>query len=173
MTDHLVDTVWLTRTLGAMADPKARTVDDTADAWELVEAEIAAARKRHGETERGPIWGAFLLLQHTPPLEKVPRLYRAHVREVLDRVATGQDTRPATDAELLAALSASSVQVPLSPSAACLVARLLARLPSGETLPIAAEVLDVEGYERLFAGEADAHARQLQARLTRHWRTPS
>ena len=167
MTDRKSDTTWFADAVGALAQQTA----PAADAWDVAEEEIAAARQRHGETEQGPIWGAFPLLQHTGPLEKAPSLYRAHVRELLERVAARQDTRPATDAELLAALTASSVKVPLSPSAACLAARLLARPPAGETLPVDAEVLDVEGNERLFGSEADEHARQLQAMLAQDWRT--
>ncbi|MER5352531.1 hypothetical protein ABT093_19640 [Kitasatospora sp. NPDC002551] len=151
----------------------ARQAAPAAEGWELAEEEISAARERHGETERGPLWNAFLLLQPSDVLESAPLLYRAHVRELLERVAAREDTRPATSAELLAALSAGSVQVPLSPSAVCLAARLVARLPPGDTLPVDVEVLDIEGYERLFGAEADEHARQLGVMLHQDWRAQS
>ncbi|MFJ9167336.1 hypothetical protein ACIRPK_23735 [Kitasatospora sp. NPDC101801] len=138
----------------------------------MVEEEIAAARERHGEKEQGAIWNAFLLMQHTEPLESAPRLYRAHVRELLERVATGQDTRPATDAELLASVSAGSVQGPLGPAAACLAMRLLARLPAGDTLPLDTEPRVVEDYERVHGSEADKMAEDLRAILTQAWRIP-
>ncbi|MEV7123961.1 hypothetical protein [Kitasatospora griseola] len=156
---------WFTQTLGNALAPAALA----ADSWTVAEEEIAAARERHGERDRGPIWGAFLLLQHTEPLEHAPSLYRAHVRELLDRVAAGRDTRPATDAELLASLSAGSVQVPAGPGALCLAARLIARLPA-DALPPGLRADDVEYYERVHSQDADTVARGLQAILTQRWR---
>ncbi|MET9402650.1 hypothetical protein [Kitasatospora sp. NPDC002965] len=167
MTDRTTDSTSFLDVMGALERQTALA----AEAWDTAQEEIDAARERHGETEQGPLWNAFLLLQPSDVLESAPRLYRAHVRELLERVATRQDTRPATGAELLAAVSAGSVQVPLPPSALCLAARLTAQLPPGDTLPVDAEVLDVEGYERLFGAEADEHARRLGAMLHQDWRT--
>lgn len=90
---------------------------------EVAEAELAC---------EGDPPGAFMLLM--PPVsmfDKDPAVYRSHVRELLRRIARGEDTRPATDAECLCALSAASLDAPLSSTPAALFERLFARVMPG------------------------------------------
>jgi hypothetical protein len=54
-------------------------------------------------------------------------VYRSHCRELLDRAARGEDTRPGTAAECCIALSETSLRVPLRTSAAGLYARMWTR----------------------------------------------
>ena len=84
------------------------------------DAEITAAQDRHP--------GAADLLYHATPLLGLRRfgtatmevefVYRGHCREILDRLAAGEDTRPATDAEICMVCSEMSLQAPLVSAAA-------------------------------------------------------
>jgi hypothetical protein len=146
-------------------------------AW--ADEEIIAAQRRHPATaghttdnttdtiaER--IGASFALLRPTHPLmERNDRLYRAHCKELLDRVAVGADTRPGTAAECCVALSQVSLQVPLSTSAAGLYARMwrLAGLP-----PVA--LADAaEHYEALEGSAIDDHEAWLRQKLRQDWRS--
>ena len=52
------------------------------------------------------------------------KVFRSHTREILCRVAQGQNIRPATKAEILLALHATSLRTPLIPDAVALYVRL-------------------------------------------------
>lgn len=90
-------------------------------AW--AEDEIKAAQKRH-PTHSDLIFDAFKFLgntwlthTHTPP-GNLETLYRAHCRELLDRIGhAGKDTQtvvcPATNAEILMLCSDTSLKAPL------------------------------------------------------------
>jgi hypothetical protein len=56
------------------------------------------------------------------------RVYRHHCRELIGRAKRGADTRPATDAEVMAALSAMSLRAPLGSTAASLYEELFRRV---------------------------------------------
>ena len=79
------------------------------------EIERAQARHRSGADR---IWHSFGLL--TPAHDRMATefVYRSHCRELLNRVAAGQDTRPGTAAELCCALSDASTVAPLTTTAA-------------------------------------------------------
>jgi hypothetical protein len=82
---------------------------------EHAEDEISQAMQRHpGHADR--IWHSFSLL--TPTLDRLATevVYRAHCRELLDRVARGEDTRPATAAECCVALMETSLAAPRPPA---------------------------------------------------------
>lgn len=90
---------------------------------EWAEEEVARARKRHpAASDR--IWHSFSLLTPTHDLMSTEFVYRSHCRELLDRVAAGQDTRPGTAAEVCAACSESSLLAPLTETGAGLYARM-------------------------------------------------
>lgn len=81
----------------------------TFDAMEVAETEIKRARlgSKAGRA-------AFRLLTPTTPLiGKSIDLYTCHAREILHRVKKGLDTRPGTDAELLALFLDTSLKAPL------------------------------------------------------------
>lgn len=93
---------------------------------EVAEEEILAAQRRHRErppqrddtgkitSRKGPLWRAFRLLRPTGAMDsKAEFVYRAHCRDLLDRVARGQDTRPATDVEMVVALCQVGLAVPM------------------------------------------------------------
>jgi hypothetical protein len=137
-------------------------------AW--AEEEIAAAQDRHGEEGHGPIWSAFRLLMPTHDRMSLEAVYRAHCRELLDRVAAGADTRPPTAAEMIPALAAASQVAPLNPGAATLYFRLDAKV--FPRLFDEQGVIDVAAYEKVHGREADDYEAWLREKLAQPWRTP-
>jgi hypothetical protein len=84
---------------------------DAFERMEWAEQEIAAAQARHPQ-QAGRIWHSFSLFQPNPGLGRMTSemVYRSHCREILDRVAAGEDTRPGTAAEGCCALRNMSLQ---------------------------------------------------------------
>jgi hypothetical protein len=84
---------------------------DAFERMEWAEQEIAAAQARHPQ-QAGRIWHSFSLFQPNPGLGRMTSemVYRSHCREILDRVAAGEDTRPGTAAEGCCALRNTSLQ---------------------------------------------------------------
>lgn len=94
----------------------------------IAEEEIEAAQSRY-PLRKAEVWSAFLLLQPPPVLEEYPdHLYRAHCREILNRVATGGDPRWATDAEMLAGFCEALARAPLREDGAALMWRVFQRV---------------------------------------------
>jgi hypothetical protein len=66
----------------------------------------------------------FLLCMPSPVLRLASEwTFRAHCREILERMAIDQDTRPPSSAELAIAFSETSLKAPLNPTGASLYAR--------------------------------------------------
>lgn len=98
---------------------------DVFERMEWGEQEIAAAQARHPRyADR--IWHSFSLLVPNTGLERMSSemVYRAHCRELLDRVAAGEDTRPGTAAEGCCVLRNTSLLAPLTSAATGLYMRL-------------------------------------------------
>jgi hypothetical protein len=140
-------------------------LDPLFDAMQWAEDEIDAAKRRHpAAVDR--IWRSFLLLRPSSPLMRTEVVYRSHCRELLDRVAAGQDTRPGTAAECCLALSETSLKVPLRSSAVGLYARMwrLAGLPP-------APITDLtEHYEAIDGALIDDNEAWLRNKLRQDWR---
>jgi hypothetical protein len=71
------------------------------------------------------LFHSFMLLKPTFPLlirAEVP--YRAHCREILERMARGEDTRPGTAAEICCVVSEASLRAPMIPAASGLYMRM-------------------------------------------------
>jgi hypothetical protein len=85
------------------------------ESMEWAETEIAAAEIRHPD-RAALVHSCFLPLQPSPVISTLmnERIYRAHVRELLDRVAEGKALTPATYAELCILFSAASLAAPLN-----------------------------------------------------------
>lgn len=140
-------------------------LDSLFRAMQWAEDEIDAAQHRHGAVA-DRIWGSFGLLRPTHELMRTEPVYRAHCRELLDRVACGQDTRPGTAAECCIALREISLRVPLRTSAAGLYTRMwrLAQLPPADLTN------NSEHYEALEGSQIDEHVAWLRAKLRQDWR---
>lgn len=70
------------------------------------------------------LWHSLRLLRPTSPRMTTDFVYRAHVRELLDRVIAEQDPRPGTAAELCALLAEASQLAPLRTAAFGLYTRM-------------------------------------------------
>lgn len=109
----------------------------------------------------------FPILRPTEPLAlKSLDAYRHHCRELIARVEAGEDTRPATDAELLCAcLDASLIAPPTSLYGGLigmLCVRVLGDLPPG---------LEVTGGPREpYPGAYDEELATLRRRFRQDWR---
>ena len=153
----------------AFFDGVGGLIDSVLDRCMWAEDEIEAAQLRHGERDRGPLWNSFRLLRPTHEQAWPELVYRAHCRELLDRVATGLDTRPATDAEKIAVLSAASQTAPLNSGAETLYLRIGTRM-FPDIFEGIGDVLDVQAYEKVNGSRADDYEAQLARKLYQPWR---
>ncbi|MFI1919299.1 hypothetical protein [Nocardia sp. NPDC020380] len=96
---------------------------DYAHQHEWTEQEVAAAQQRHpGQAD--VLFHAFDLMHLTNVRLCCEMLLRAHCRELLDRVAAGEDTRPGTAVEVLLLVHGTSLTAPLTPAAVGLFLRM-------------------------------------------------
>lgn len=94
------------------------------EAMEIAEVEIARGGLTKVEGSR-----VFGVACPNPPIRgKSLELYRAHVKELIARVKVGADLRPATDAELLAVFSDTSLIAPMGQNGAAAFEALWARV---------------------------------------------
>lgn len=87
------------------------------------EDEIGRAMIRF-PSERDILYHSFSLLVPTHDLMVTDFVHRGHCRELLERVARGEDTRPGTAAEVCSVCCAASQVAPLRSSAAGLYFRM-------------------------------------------------
>jgi methylase of polypeptide subunit release factors len=92
----------------------------------IVDEEILSAIERHGLSKALDLDNCFSMIGPGAFPGYNPALYRAHVIELLERVAAGEDTRPATAAEVFLGLMVSLHQ--LSPEQMILAFRLCAKV---------------------------------------------
>jgi hypothetical protein len=136
---------------------------------EWAEEEIEAARQAHDERDRGPLWSSFKLLRSTCEGMEHEHIYRAHCRELLNRVVRGQDTGPGTDAEMICVLRTSGLAAPLTHGACCLYFRLFERA-TGDLWPNMRKEIDLDAYESIHGTQADEHEEWLRGKLTQEFR---
>lgn len=108
----------MTLTVTPQADPLASLLSDitnavgtTEDQWTWAEDEIVQVTRRHPHVA-DDLFHRFSLLQPTSHRMATQFVYRSHCRELLDRVANGNDTRPGTAAEVCLALLEVSLITP-------------------------------------------------------------
>ncbi|GAA5091384.1 hypothetical protein [Nocardia iowensis] len=109
---------------------------------DVTEDEIAKAQIRHHPRLSDLLWHSSSLLKPThPSMFRSEFVYRAHCRELLDRVAAGTPTEYGTAAEVCLAVLAVATVTPINTAAMGLHLRMwkLAGLPAlggpGENLP--------------------------------------
>jgi hypothetical protein len=152
---------------------------------EIAEDEIEQALKRHNKPlplrdsdgrvvnvdEMGPIWDSFWRLKPTHERMEYEPVYRQHCAELLDRVADGLDTRAATGAELVSAISEASLLAPLTSSGAGLYLRLMAKYFPELIADTLAEIgREVEDYQKLHGQQMEVDELELRRRLRQDWR---
>lgn len=115
------------------------------------EDEVDAARKRHPETDEA-LYSSFVLLVPTHSLMSTEFVYRSHARELLERVADGQDTRDATWAEIVGLCHDVSLMAPFHAGSVGLYFRAWTRAFPDRPLP---DAVDLEHYEALYSQDID------------------
>jgi hypothetical protein len=127
----------------------------------IAETEILAAKKRH-PSAAPRLHAAFAICAPPGALRPLAeQVYRAHVRELLERVAAGQDTRPGTDAEVLAAMSQGSLVAPPTELWAHLMERLFNAIMGPHTF-----LVDASMPREPHPGAADELRAELGRKLT-------
>lgn len=123
------------------------------------EEEVDTARKRHPESDT-QIWDSFPLLPPTHRLMNNELVYRSHVRELLERVASGEDTRPGTWAEIVCVCCAVSLKIPMHGALSGLYFRAW-----DKAFP--EQPMDFDGgpHEALYASEIDDMERDVRRKL--------
>lgn len=139
------------------------------DAMDWADDEITKATQRHPD-HADELREAFQILAPNVDLGEgvtTEFVYRSHAAELLERVASGADTRAATNAELVIVCKEISRRVPLHGAAAGLYLRLWAQ--AFPTHPLS-EDHDSERshYEHLFGSQMD----ELEAELRRKVANP-
>jgi len=149
-----------------VSPPLANVITGTFRRMELAEEEIAAAKKRHPD-QAAALNDTFRHLVPPPLLRNLDdQVYRAHCREILELVATGDDIREGTTAEVIAALAESSQAAPLTRTATLLYIELFSLVFPGKSEKLFADVgpMEPNAYER-------TQMRELEADLRRKLRT--
>lgn len=96
-----------------------------------VDDEIRQAQQRHPEAA-DLLFHALPLLVRTAGMPDIEFVYRGHARELLERAAAGQDTRPGTAAEVALACCRASMQAPLNTEATGLYMKMWAQAFPGK-----------------------------------------
>lgn len=144
----------------------AGTIAHAFRCMEIAEEEISAAKARR------PLLATQLhdgFRELCPPdvlREAGERLYRAHCRELLDRIATSSPLQPATTAELLGLLQAMSLAAPLERTTTALYWDRFAELFPADAARIRSEVgrVATDSYDQVRAKELEARFRRQLAR---------
>lgn len=109
--------------LSAILQESTDLIGTTLEQIKWAESEIDAAITRH-PAQGDLLYHGFGLLIPTHRLMATEFVSRSHYRELLDRLATGQDTRPGTAAEVCCACCEASLVAPLNSTAAGLYFRM-------------------------------------------------
>jgi hypothetical protein len=147
-----------TNTDSGVAALVASVLDELTDACAAMhwaEDEIASAIRRH-PYHADALYHSFELIRPRDigPGMGAEFVYRSHAAELLDRVAAGADTRPATAAELCLLCCEASLRAPLHGPAAGLYFRMW--LQAFPDKPITAGQADEQvHYEKLYGAHID------------------
>lgn len=134
---------------------------------EWAEEEIDQAQGRH-PAQASLLWTTFRLFVPTSDLMRTELVYRSHCRELLERVAAGEDARPGTNAELAIACCETSQLAPMTTAGAGLYMRVWARAFPDQPLVDNEEQLG--HYEALESRAIDDHEAVLRRKLSQPWR---
>jgi hypothetical protein len=132
---------------------------------EWAEEEIRAAQKRC-PAKADELYHSFILCKpadHSDLANCAEFAYRSHVQEILSRVIAGEDTRPATNAEMIMALIDVSQMAPMNTLGSGLYFRLWreAGFP-----PVTDGVLNEKAYEDMRGEEITEAKADMRRRLT-------
>lgn len=142
-------------------------LDPLTDMMGWAEEEISAAQHRH-PAYSDTLHHSFILLHSHDERMRTEFVYRGHARELLDRVAEGANTRPATAAEITLAFCQISQAAPLNSTATGLLFRMWHRAFPDTPLPIED---DQQHREQLFGSRIDDAETEARAKLAVPTRT--
>ena len=148
------------------------SITKTFDLMEIAEDEIDKAKHRHPD-KADILHVAFGIARPTDYLlEMGEHVYRMHVRELLERVARGNDVGIATDAELMAILSGASFGAALNRTGTGMYLRLFRRLFPDFVFDTDAGVDDMldDKYYEDWDGQLDEIASRERKKLYAKWR---
>ena len=137
-------------------------LEDASAVIDWAEDEIARAISRHPD-HADALYHSFGLI---PPRDIGPGMgsefvYRSHAAELLDRVAAGADTRPATAAELCLVCCEASLRTPLhGPTAGVYFRMWLRAFPDKPITP--GQAGEQVHYEKLYGTQIDDLERTLR-----------
>jgi hypothetical protein len=153
---------------GSTGSDFGRLLDRCFAQMEWAEDEIKQAQGRHPEAA-AKLWDTFRLLRGTHELMNTEFVYRAHARELLERVCGDEDCRWPTDVEIVCGLSEASLRAPLNTKAVTLYMRLFARLFPNKA-PF--EGLDASAFEHVAGDGADDLYTEVKraSRTQQRWR---
>jgi hypothetical protein len=151
-------------TVEDLLDSTQRQLEDPFTLMGLAEEEIEQAIAEHPEAA-DLLFHSFALLRPTSDSMRTEFVYRGHVREILARVVTGQDTRPGTAAEACLALCDISLKAPLNTAAAGLYTRMW-QLAFADVHPMP----NGQHYEALVGAEMDEFEAATRSTTRQAWR---
>jgi len=117
------------RITSLLPDDLATVFHNTFAMVKLAEEEIDKAKAQHPKhADKILLHKTFKLMAPGILLTYGEALYRAHCRELIRRVLKNRDTRPGTDAEMLAMFSATSALAPFNARAVAAYETVFARV---------------------------------------------
>ncbi|SDP96402.1 hypothetical protein SAMN04487905_12024 [Actinopolyspora xinjiangensis] len=113
------------RTLTDILETTSAACAPVFDQMAWCEDEIQAAQRRHPHAA-DTLYHSWTLLHPTTARMSTEFVYRSHGREILERVAAGEDTRPGSAAEIVIALCEVAKTTPITTAAEGVLFRLWA-----------------------------------------------
>lgn len=150
-----------------LGDSLSDLLSSTFDLMDWAEDEIEKSQRRHPE-HADALYHSFRLLAPSAILQKARPaefVYRSHCRELLERVAKGEDTRPATNAEIVCMCAEASQITPLNTAATGLYMRMWNRAFPGMRNAFR-EIDDSGHYEAIAGSGIDACEEETRRKLT-------
>ena len=158
--------------LGVFPDGDLAVIMRTFDLMEIAEDEIGRGMDLH-PGKAAEITDCFTFARPTKYLLNTgTHLYRAHVRELVERVANGVELTLGTDAELVGMMSQLSLEAggPLTRSATGMMLRVFHRLFPDFTFDIAIDDLMPDRYFEDWPGQMDELEAKARAKIASTWR---
>jgi hypothetical protein len=143
------------------------TIERVLGQHEWAEQEVDAFREQNPPHD-DRLWHSIELLRPTHERMATEFVYRAHCRELLQRVVDGNDTRPGTAPECLLVCNEIAQMTPLNTAAMGLYLRLWEKAGFPD---LALDVdLDRKPFESLRGEQIDEYERDLIRKLRQPWR---
>lgn len=166
VTALLADDNPLAKTLGGIFALTVAFLDQR----ELAEDEAEVFERRHPDLA-DDLYHAASLLAPTMEVMSTGFVYRSHIRELLQRVVDGGDTREPTNAEVAAACRDTSLVGPLTTAGIVVYDRAFRTAFPDQAAALDTKVIDIGAYEQVAGGAADGLERRLRRDLTVKTRT--